>query len=107
MCADPGVCGTSLLANGWEIAPGMTLSNRIMGLLAKSFRYMIQSGPDGACPLMMAAFSSGAQSGDFYTPSVQIGYCVGPYVRGPVQRTIVGGIPGKPDQEETDALAPL
>lgn len=52
----------------------------------KAPAFKMQSGADGACPLMLAAFAVDANSGDFYMPEGgSSGYPV---------RCIVGGQPG-------------
>lgn len=101
LCCEPGIAATSLVGNGWEISKTAKLSDRVYWLLSKMFKPMIQSGADGACPLLAACFAPDASSGDFYVPKYQaldvLG--LGPYLKGPPIKSIVGGMPRQPGME--------
>jgi len=68
LCAEPGVAATDLMTNLTQAheqtgtAPAGGNSS-----VADTFPG-VQSAPDGACPLMEAAFGASADSGDFYMP---------------------------------------
>eukprot|EP00930_Biecheleria_cincta_P101504 TRINITY_DN93153_c0_g1_i1.p1 TRINITY_DN93153_c0_g1~~TRINITY_DN93153_c0_g1_i1.p1 ORF type:complete len:367 (-),score=80.80 TRINITY_DN93153_c0_g1_i1:3-1103(-) len=71
VCAEPGVCDTALLVNlqasHKAAGKGLCIMNCLLGCL-RCCGMKPQSGADGACSLMMAAFSPDANSGDFYMP---------------------------------------
>merc|ERR1719216_382820 len=78
VCAEPGVSATNLVANlsaghqatkkeGTEKKSGKSQESPPTNALP-AFNFKPQSAADGACPLLMAAFAEGAESGDFYMP---------------------------------------
>ena len=101
LCCEPGIAATSLVGNGWELSATTKLSDRVYALMSKCFKKLIQSGADGACPLLAACFGSEADSGDFFAPAYQalnfLG--VGPYLKGPPIKTVKGGMPAQPGME--------
>lgn len=101
LCAEPGIAATSLLGNGWELSSTRKLSDKVYWAVSKMFKPMVQSGADGACPLIAACFGADATSGDFYVPEYQAlnVFGLGPYLKGPPIKTIVGGIPRQPGME--------
>lgn len=70
LCCEPGLAETSLLANGFQTASDKSMPKSIKSAAMSMFKCsgMMQSGADGAMPLMAACFSSEANSGDMYCP---------------------------------------
>jgi len=112
LAAEPGLATTSLAGNGWQTKPGKPVSQMLMGPFKPMLKMLGQSGPDGACPLILACFGSEAHSGDLYCPSKK--YTVpsmpmptGMYTKGAPMKTILAGLPFKPGKEARSVNAEL
>ena len=79
-------------------------------MMFSCMRFM-QSGPDGAMPLMLAAFGADVTSGDMYCPSKTVPLPKPPgvkmvYNKGLPQKTIAAGVPlKKGDKKERDSIS--
>jgi len=102
LAAEPGLASTSLLSNGWEISAGKKASPLMMMNMIPLMKLAAQTGADGACPLIMASFSSEANSGDMYCPKGT--FMLPPlgkvYTKGMPFLSIVAGKPFKKGKEK-------
>jgi len=104
ICAEPGIATTSLASNGFNTKTGKGVSQILMLPIRPVFKIMGQSGPDGACPLILSCFGAEAQSGDLYCPKSTFMVPSMPiptrmYTKGMPMRTILGGAPFKKGKE--------
>jgi len=104
ICAEPGIATTSLASNGFNTKTGKGVSQILMLPIRPVFKIMGQSGPDGACPLILSCFGAEAQSGDLYCPKLMFTVPSMPiptrmYTKGMPMRTILGGAPFKKGKE--------
>lgn len=100
LVVEPGAAATSLAAKGWQVGKDQAISESCFSMLLPMFKMMMQSGSDGACPLIMGCFASDAQSGDLYCPSNVFPPMIGLYVNGMPFKSIENGVPYKKGREK-------
>ena len=107
MACEPGLSATSLLKNGWQKNGGVPVSQNMVGQMIPMMKIAGQTGADGACPLIMASFSSEAESGDLYCPKGR--FMLPPigiiYTKGKPIKTISAGVPYKKGKEKRSVSA--
>lgn len=99
LCADPGAASTSLQTNGMQgksrEATNACLVNCLhFVLFSPSCCGILQSGGDGACPLIECCFDPAANSGDLYAPT-GAAWFTSLYTKGVPRKVIEGGQPAK------------
>jgi hypothetical protein len=90
LCADPGAASTSLQNNGLQEA-NLGVANCIHWMLFHpKCCGILQSGGDGSCPMIIAAFYPDANSGDLYVP-LRAAWFAPLYTNGYPKKTVAGG----------------
>ena len=106
---EPGLAETALFAKGFNVATEKPINPGIKAQALKAFSCfrLMQSGPDGAMPLMQACFGADVASGDMYCPKHQAPVPTGKgpkllYNKGLPQKTVAAGVPvfGPKDKKE-------
>jgi len=113
VCCEPGLSDTQLLSNGFYTKADKKMSEKLSAGMMKALIFMklVQSGPDGAMPLMQACFGADVASGDMYCPSKSTLLPKPPgikrvYNKGLPQKTIAAGVPlKKGDKKEAGSVS--
>jgi len=100
LVAEPGGAMTSLLANGWQVKDASEPDGKMKFSAFKTmFDYVVgpnlQSGPDGACSIIMACFAEDAKSGDFFCPSKCVPPKIGLYMPGCLSSQLWAACPSR------------
>eukprot|EP00746_Dinoflagellata_sp_MGD_P037348 gnl/MRDRNA2_/MRDRNA2_189713_c0_seq1.p1 gnl/MRDRNA2_/MRDRNA2_189713_c0~~gnl/MRDRNA2_/MRDRNA2_189713_c0_seq1.p1 ORF type:complete len:377 (+),score=49.33 gnl/MRDRNA2_/MRDRNA2_189713_c0_seq1:101-1231(+) len=99
LCADPGAASTSLQTNGLqgkarENANACLVNCLHYILFSPACCGILQSGGDGACPLIECCFDPGANSGDLIAPT-EAAWFVKLYTKGVPRKVVKDGKPAK------------
>lgn len=104
LCAEPGVAATELMPNlmaqheaAGSGGAGICLLRTMFCCMSAAGKVTPQSAADGACPLILAGFGPGVDSGDFYMPESMAGSMV---VGSPVKCMEAGKATPKADFQE-------
>merc|ERR1712048_1387543 len=99
LCADPGAASTSLQTNGLQGKSRDEVNACFVNCLhwcmfSPNCLGILQSGGDGACPLIECCFDPAANSGDLYAPTGAAWFAP-LYTKGIPRKVIEGGQPAK------------
>jgi NAD(P)-dependent dehydrogenase (short-subunit alcohol dehydrogenase family) len=100
LCADPGAASTSLQTNGLKEEKSRKNASACFVNCAHFVLFdpkccgILQSGGDGACPLIECCFFPGANSGDLYAPTGSAWF-IALYTKGVPRKVVEDGKPAK------------